>query len=140
MEISGVAVHSPTITLYTRNSLKAVPRNRMFCGQQPPGDDIAFHGDTLQQAAPPETIVVATEAVILKENSEGRGMVESLAEQSIIGSYTVGTEKEDGEATGPVVVIEFVIPLQYLQEPKGSGGDGGEPMTVLRSLAIMKLG
>jgi len=61
--------------------------------------------------------------------------VESLAEQSVIGSYTVCTKKQDGEAARAVFVVEFVIPLQNLQKPEGSGGDGGEPPSVPWSLA-----
>lgn len=135
MEESGSGVHSPAISVYTGNSLKSVPRNRMFCGQQPAGHDIAFHGDPLQQAAPPEPIVIATEAVILKENGKGRGMVELLAEQSVIGSYAICTKKQNGEAACAVVVVEFVIPFQNFQKPEGSGGDGGEPLSVPWSLA-----
>ena len=60
-----------------------------------------------------------------------------MAEQSVIGSYTICTKKQDGEAARAVFVVEFVISLQNLQESEGSGGDGGEPMSVLRSLAGM---
>ena len=107
----------------------------MFRGEQPAGNDIAFHGDSLQQAAPPEPIVVATPTVILKQNGEGRGMAEPLAEQSAIGIYAVCTKKQNGEAACAVVVVEFVIPFQNLQESEGCGGYGGEPLSVPRSLA-----
>lgn len=71
IEESEVMVHSPGITVHI-DSLEPVPRIRVLSNQQPSRDDIAAPSDTLQQAAPPEPVVVPAESVILEHDGEGR--------------------------------------------------------------------
>ncbi len=67
-----MSVHTPAITVHSRNALETRPGIRVLRNQQPSRNHIAAGSESLQQAATPEPVIVPPEPVILNHNREGR--------------------------------------------------------------------
>ena len=104
-------MHSSVVTVHVGDSLKPVPWARVLSNEQPLRHDFTAPGDTLQQAASSKPIVVPAVSMILKYKRIRRRSAVPLAEESIVGGYTVCAKEEDGKSSCAVSIAQLALPL-----------------------------
>lgn len=119
MEESGTVVHSAWITIHTTNFLKPAPGFCIFLNQQPLGESIAPHSDSLEQPASAELIVVPAKSVVMKYDCKRSWMAQPLAKQSIVCRNRVCAEEDDREAVRAMIVVQLAVAFKNFQEPEG---------------------
>ena len=71
VEKPEIVVHAPRLARYIGHWVVAFPGVRAMSSQQPAWKDGSELCDGFQQPVPPETFIVAAEAMILEQHCEG---------------------------------------------------------------------